>query len=227
MSNKVLFIGFGDCKHSNTAVNFLISKGYDTTFWKASKKRGERPPSDILTWNGDYIFHFKSYCILPEKLLKNASIAAINFHPSPPKYPGSGGINWALYNGETSTGVTVHYMNEKIDNGPIIQVHNIEIRDDDNVGTLIDKIHKCQFDAFIHTICTISSQGYKEIVNMASKNTNQWAPKTGRISDIDKLEQINLNISKKELDKRVRSTYYNGYGPHIKLHGHTFKFTGE
>ena len=36
--DKALFIGFEDCQYSNNAVDLLISKGFDTTFWKASKK---------------------------------------------------------------------------------------------------------------------------------------------------------------------------------------------
>ena len=56
-----------------------------------------------------------------------AKIASINFHPAPPKYRGRGGINYALYNEEKKFGVTVHLMDQKIDNGKIIAVKYFKI----------------------------------------------------------------------------------------------------
>tara|TARA_R100001509_G_C4882191_1_gene220506 strand:+ start:1492 stop:2187 length:696 start_codon:yes stop_codon:yes gene_type:complete len=227
MADKALFIGFEDCQYSNNAVDLLISKGFDTTFWKASKKRGSKIPENIQDWNGEYIFHFKSYCILPKDFIERASIAAINFHPSHPRYPGSGGINWALYNEDDETGVTVHYLNEKVDNGPIINVYRVTIEESDDVASLIDKVHRCQFDSFANIIHTITIQGSSELSRIASENTNKWGKKTGRIRDIDKLENIDINISKEKLDKIIKSTYYNGYGPKLKIHGYTFRYSGE
>jgi len=227
MNKKVLFIGFEDCRYSNNAVDLLVSKGFETTFWKASKKRGSKIPEKIQEWSGDYIFHYKSYCILPQEFLNKASVAAINFHPSHPKYPGSGGINWALYNEDTETGVTVHYMNDKVDNGPIINVYRVPIEDEDDVGSLLEKVHRCQFDSFVNITHILSVQGHKELSRISSENTDEWGGTTGRIRDIDKLENIDINISKEELDKIIKSTYYNGYGPKIKVHGYKFQYLGE
>lgn len=227
MTSKALFIGFEDCRYSNNAVDLLVSKGFETTFWKASKKRGSKIPKEIQDWSGDYIFHYKSYCILPEQFISKASIAAINFHPSHPKYPGSGGINWALYNEDAETGVTVHYMNKNVDNGPIINVYRVIIEDEDNVESLLEKVHRCQFDSFSNIIHMITVQGPDELSRISSENTDEWGKKTGRIRDIDKLENIDIGISKEELDKIIKSTYYNGYGPKIRIHGYTFKYSGE
>lgn len=227
MNKKVLFIGFEDCRYSNNAVDLLVSKGFETTFWKASRKRGSKIPEKIQEWSGDYIFHYKSYCILPQEFLNKAKVAAINFHPSHPKYPGSGGINWALYNEDAETGVTVHYMNDKVDNGPIINVYRVPIEDKDDVGSLLEKVYRCQFDSFANVIHILSVQGYKELSRISSENTDEWGETTGRIRDIDKLENIDINISKEELDKIIKSTYYNGYGPKIEVHGYRFQYLGE
>ena len=53
-----------------------------------------------MNWTGDYILSFRSLLILPEKIINNAKIAAINFHPGPPKYRGVGCLNYAVYNNE-------------------------------------------------------------------------------------------------------------------------------
>jgi Formyl transferase len=47
-------------------------------------------------------------------------LGALNFHPSPPKYRGVGSYWWALHNGDANFGVTCHFMDERIDHGPII-----------------------------------------------------------------------------------------------------------
>ena len=131
--SKVLFIGFEDCQYSQAACSFLDVCGFDVTCFWASRQRKTLIPHDILNWSGDYIFHLKSYCVLPKELIDSAKYFALNFHPSPPKYPGSGGINWGLYNGDEVTGVTVHFMNEKIDNGDIIDFYEIPIFKNDNI----------------------------------------------------------------------------------------------
>ena len=69
---------------------------------------------------------FQNYFIIPRSLLLRSSLA-INFHPGPPDYPGSGMINWALYDQCESFGVTAHLMNEKVDNGKILKVKRFKI----------------------------------------------------------------------------------------------------
>jgi methionyl-tRNA formyltransferase len=70
-------------------------------------------PENIEWWRDDYIFCFRGYFLLPKSLLDRASVAAINFHPAPAKYPGSGCLNWALYDNANTYGTTAHLMNEK------------------------------------------------------------------------------------------------------------------
>ena len=82
----------GGCQNKSQ----MRGNGFDVTYVQ-SKHRGERLPEDIQCWDGDYIVCFRSLFILPDSLLKKARIAAINFHTAPPEYPGSGCINFALY----------------------------------------------------------------------------------------------------------------------------------
>ena len=111
MRTRALLIGFEDCEYCQKANNFLEVCGFEVDWLKSSKNRKEKLPSEYADWKGDYIFHMKSYYILPKSLINNASIAAINFHPGAPKYPGSGCVNRALYNNEETTGITIHFLN--------------------------------------------------------------------------------------------------------------------
>ena len=79
--------------------------------------------------------------ILPKEVLDMPKYGSINVHASIlPKYRGSAPIQWALFNGDDKTGVTIMYMDEKMDTGDIIKINEIPIAEFDNVGTLHDKL---------------------------------------------------------------------------------------
>lgn len=79
-------------------------------------------PLEAQQWRGDLIVSFKSDILVPSALLKRASRAAINFHPSPPSFRGLGGYFHAERMKESHFGVTCHHMVEKVDSGPIVDV---------------------------------------------------------------------------------------------------------
>jgi methionyl-tRNA formyltransferase len=75
--------------------------------------------------------------ILAPETLATARLGGINLHGSLlPKYRGAAPINWALYNGETETGVTVIHMTPRIDAGPCIAQASIAIRPDETAVEL-------------------------------------------------------------------------------------------
>jgi methionyl-tRNA formyltransferase len=59
-----------------------------------------------------------------------------------PKYRGRCPVNWVLINGETETGVTLHYMVEKPDAGDIVGQKRVEISFEDTALTLMGKLEK-------------------------------------------------------------------------------------
>ncbi len=79
--------------------------------------------------------------ILPKEVLDLPKYGCVNVHASLlPKYRGAAPIQWALFNDDFETGVTIMYMDEGMDTGDIITMSKIEIQDNDNVGTLHDKL---------------------------------------------------------------------------------------
>ena len=94
-----------------------------------------------MNWTGDYILSFRSLLILPEKIINNAKIAAINFHPGPPKYRGVGCLNYAVYNNEKYYGVTAHLMTKKIDYGNILKVQKFKIDKMKNLDQILEITH--------------------------------------------------------------------------------------
>ena len=78
---------------------------------------------------------------LPQKLLAAPKYGAINVHASLlPKYRGGAPVHYALMQGEKETGVSIIYMEKKMDAGDIILQKSLEITRDDDVGTLFDRL---------------------------------------------------------------------------------------
>jgi methionyl-tRNA formyltransferase len=80
----------------------------------------------------EYLFCFYYRRMLDPRLIACARWAALNMHGSLlPKYRGRAPINWAILNGETETGATLHYMVAKPDAGPIVAQERVPIGIDD------------------------------------------------------------------------------------------------
>jgi methionyl-tRNA formyltransferase len=85
----------------------------------------------------DFLFSAMFRQMLKPALLEAPRRGALNLHPSLlPKFRGRAPINWALVEGETETGVTLHYMVEKADRGDIVAQRRIAIAADDTALTL-------------------------------------------------------------------------------------------
>ena len=88
----------------------------------------------------DVIFSFYYRRMVRAPVLAIPPAGCMNLHGSLlPKYRGRCPINWVLVNGETETGVTLHYMKPKPDDGDIVGQRRIPIADDDTARTLMDK----------------------------------------------------------------------------------------
>jgi methionyl-tRNA formyltransferase len=223
-SNKpgVLFFGKDNCQYSQQAYEHLEHLGFDVSA-VFSKSRKERLPEDIGWWRGDYIICFRSYFVLPKWLIDRARIAAINFHPAPTEYPGSGCLNWALYDGATQYGATAHIMNEKIDNGAIIECRRFPILPQDNVRTLLARAHHKTYEMLSDITTGLALEGEAFLSQrLAESQHEEWRGQARRMNEIDKLQVVNVLCDQDELNKVIRATYTPEFPPVIHLHGYKF-----
>ncbi|WP_197740079.1 formyltransferase family protein [Vibrio taketomensis] len=95
-------------------------------------------------------------------------------------YRGRNPLNWALINGESKFGITVHYVDEGIDTGDIVEQRLYSITQEDNYQTLLDKaINECAnvlFSAilkFHKVILKLLSKRYSPCWNLFW-NKNHW-----------------------------------------------------
>lgn len=87
------------------------------------------------------LFIVIAFRMLPEVVWSMPRLGTFNLHASLlPKYRGAAPINWAVINGEKVTGVTTFFLKHEIDTGDVIQQETIEIADDENVGSVHDRL---------------------------------------------------------------------------------------
>jgi methionyl-tRNA formyltransferase len=91
----------------------------------------------VRTIAPDFLFSAMFRQMLKRELLDCPRRGALNLHPSLlPKFRGRSPINWVLVEGESETGVTLHYMVEKADRGDIVAQKRIPIAEDDTALSL-------------------------------------------------------------------------------------------
>ena len=99
-----------------------------------------------------------AFRMLPEVVWKMPKYGTFNLHASLlPNYRGAAPINWAIINGETETGVTTFFIDDKIDTGAMILNHKISIDKNENVGQLHDKLMYLGCVTVIETLQLIQS----------------------------------------------------------------------
>ncbi len=96
--------------------------------------------------------------MLPEVVWKMPKFGTFNLHASLlPNYRGAAPINWAIINGETKTGVTTFFIDDKIDTGAIIHSAETPIEPTENVGQLHDRLMVLGSKTVIETLVAIEN----------------------------------------------------------------------
>ncbi|RXR31791.1 methionyl-tRNA formyltransferase [Flavobacterium piscinae] len=99
-----------------------------------------------------------AFRMLPEVVWKMPKFGTFNLHASLlPNYRGAAPINWAIINGETKTGVTTFFIDDKIDTGAIILSAETPIEPTENVGQLHDRLMVLGSQIVIETLETIEN----------------------------------------------------------------------
>jgi methionyl-tRNA formyltransferase len=132
--------------------------------------KNELKPDLILT----YTFSQK----LSDELI-NSATWAINMHPALlPNYRGANPYFWTIANGETKTGITFHFLNNRFDEGDIITQAEIPIFDRDTCGIIMNKQEK------------LGSSMLEEIFDMLENNIIVRTPQPQ--GDFPKAPKVNL-----------------------------------
>ena len=97
-----------------------------------------------------------AFRMLPEAVWKMPKLGTFNLHASLlPNYRGAAPINWAIINGETTTGVTTFFIDDKIDTGAMILNATIGISSNESAGELHDRLMALGSEAVVETLALI------------------------------------------------------------------------
>lgn len=121
-----------------------------------------------------------AFRMLPKSVWSLPKLGTFNLHASLlPQYRGAAPINWAIMNGEKTTGVSTFFLDEKIDTGAMILQKEVSIREDETVGELHDKLLNTGARLIIDTLKLVE-KGEVETTPQRDSDTLKDAPKLNR-----------------------------------------------
>lgn len=156
---------------------------------------------DILSLNPDIIITCAYGQIIPKEVLNYPKYGCVNIHASLlPKLRGGAPIHKAIINGYDETGVTIMYMDEKMDSGDIIYQEKVKIEENDNAGTLFDKLSVLGSKMIIKVL--------PDIINGTNKRIKQNENEITYAYNITREEEhILFNKSTRDVYNHIRGLY--------------------
>ncbi len=126
-----------------------------------------------------------AFRMLPEMVWSLPKYGTFNLHASLlPAYRGAAPINWAIINGETETGVTTFFIDEKIDTGAIIDAKIVPIEPNETAGSLHDKLMEVGSELVLETVALIKND----------KAVSKPQPEATQLKSAPKLHTDNTRI---------------------------------
>lgn len=155
----------------------------------------------IVSAGADLIITCAYGQIIPESILNAPRLGCINVHASLlPKLRGGAPIHHAIIDGETKTGITIMYMDKKMDTGDIIAKREYQIKESDNVGILHDTLSQIGKELLIETLPSII-----EGTNSRTPQNQEEATYAWNITREE--EHLDFNKPAQEIYNKVRGLY--------------------
>ena len=160
--------GRGQKVHQSPVKTYAVE--HDLPLFQPEKLRNEEFLSQIQSLNAD-IFVVVAFRMMPKVLFSMPRLGTFNLHASLlPDYRGAAPINYAVINGETKSGVTTFFINEKIDEGNILLQAETEISPEDNAGTLHDRLMEIGAKLVVETLDGLAEGKLTEIPQNHKEN---------------------------------------------------------
>lgn len=173
-----------------------VAKEHTILVLQPNKIKGEY--QEIIDLKPDLIITCAYGQIIPKELLDCPRLGCINVHASLlPKLRGGAPIQRAIMNGYKETGITIMYMNERMDEGDIISKKSIEILDTDTFSSLHDKLMLLGRDLLLETL--------PSIINGTNSRERQEASEATYAFNIKpEDERIDFNKNARQIYNQIR-----------------------
>ncbi|MBU3821585.1 methionyl-tRNA formyltransferase [Flavobacteriaceae bacterium XHP0103] len=148
--------GRGQKLHESAVKQYAKSQGLNLLQPTNLKSEGFLEELKSLNANLQIVVAFR---MLPEVVWKMPDYGTFNLHASLlPNYRGAAPINWAIINGETKTGVSTFFIDDKIDTGEMILQEEVIIDQDEDAGSLHDKLMQVGSALVLKTVSLIEKE---------------------------------------------------------------------
>jgi len=153
-----------------------VAENYGIKTWQINTPNNNDFLKDLREINIDVIIN-QSQNILKSDLLAIPRIGVINRHNALlPKNRGRLTPFWVLYKGEKETGVSIHFVTEKIDAGEIIVQKRFSVEKQDNFNTIVKKNYKLATMAMLEALVKLEKGENDFIKNEGSLATYNSTP---------------------------------------------------
>lgn len=191
-----------------------VALKYNIPVLTPNKIRLEYEP--VLAYKPDLIITSAYGQIIPSEILDYPKYKCINTHGSLlPKYRGASPIQTAIINGETTTGMSIMYMNEKMDEGDILVQKTIDIDIHDTSTTLFNKMSNLTLDILLDFLPKLFNNDINPIKQDDSKATYTHLLKKD-------IEHIDFNDNVLNVYNHIRGLLDNP-GCHFVIKGKKYK----
>lgn len=169
-----------------------------------------------------------AFRILPKTVLDIPAIGSVNLHASLlPKYRGAAPIHWAVMKGETETGCTIFFLNEKVDAGKIIKQKKTEIGPSETTGDIYKRLKMLGADLLLEAVDDIATGSVRGIIQdhtlatpapkLYKENTKVDFHKTAR-EVLNHIRGLNpFPVAWCHYNGQKMNIYKAGPGPQLKL----------
>lgn len=156
-----------------------------------------------------------AFRMLPEVVWVMPRLGTFNLHASLlPQYRGAAPINWAVMNGDTETGATTFMLQHEIDTGNIILQERIPIADDENVGSVHDRLMTMGANLVTRTVDTImDSENNGQPVPTISQEDSRFKIQNSKLSPAPKIFKDTCAIDFSRTAEQIRN-HVRGLSPY-------------
>ena len=231
--NKLLFMGRK--KYGAHALEWCVKNGWDVVAVVTDNHQESSPTAntarkyelDLLDYESllnkvdrnqiefDIAVSYVYWRILKKPLIKSPKLGILNFHPAPlPDLRGTGGFNLAILENHETFGVTVHYMDEGIDTGPIIEVERFSINaKQETAQSLEKKSHEKMVELFKKTLTRVKTEGILDSQKMLG----------GRHLSRKEMEMLKKITPGDDVDAKIRAFWFPPYdGAYVEVNGKNY-----
>jgi methionyl-tRNA formyltransferase len=184
---------------------------------------------DLPTLTGKFddpqklLLSFGTSVIVPAPLLELPGLLALNVHAASPDYPGRDPHHFAVYDGATKYGATLHFMTSKVDAGPIVDMELFDVHADATPASLLDQANQAAWVLLERLIKKLA--GDKALAPLGGAN---WGTKKTTRKEFLELCRVDDSMDAVEFARRLRATSMPGYSNlYTEIHGYRFRIENK